>query len=420
MQEFEEKNELSINKKIEIILVSVLVLTVLAIYGLSISFTGKIASVETKETVNSVSVSFTPEKPKVLEKMNVKIIAASNKKENFFLELIIVQGGKINKYRNYTFSLDAGDSNTFILDYIPTNIEKQNIVTNLYSSDKKVLYDSKTIEFQAESDVGPFDMEIVMLTNFVQRGENLPFVVKMKNFGVKGTDINLTETVNCFNKADIEQSSFLYMNTSDELEKSFILPTCNETGQHRIIASMTVYGTEFVSSKSQYFETDEISSLDFLVPDAITIAENSSYTLNIKYNNGNKGSFNNIKPIVFGIPSSWFTVSPLIIPEIKSDEFSVAILTFNVPKNSSGNYPIFIGASGNNLFSQKSVELKITSMAEYSKPAEKSNVMNIIIILFAVIIFSGVSVFLYKRKKKVNTDYSLDEYKKDLFKKFDK
>lgn len=397
--ELEEKNKFIISNKIKIILISLALVAFLAIFSINLNLTGRTASVVSAGTESSVTVSIFPEKPKVLEKMDIEMKVTSEKERGFFLELMIVQNGKTNKYSNYTFSLDAGDSNAFVLTYTPIGIEKENIVVNLYSSDRKILYDSKIMEFKAESDIGPFDIEIVPLTNFVQRGEELPFVVRMNNFGLKGTDVNLTVIIDCLNAPDIEQSSFIYLNTSEKLEKDFISPTCNETGQHRITASVFIYGVEFVSSKSQYFETDNLSHLDFSVPDLITVAENSSYMLNLKYTNNNKETLIDIEPIVFGIPSSWFNVSPLIIPEIKSGDFAVAIITFNVPKNSVGSYPLLIGASGDSLFSKRSIELRVTGMAENVKLAEISNLKNIVIILSAISII-GVLVFFVVRRWK--------------------
>lgn len=392
MYEFETRNELGVSK-VKIALFSLIVITILAIYGVSISFTGKAALVRSGETGSSVAVSFSPDHPKVLEKMSIETTVTSDKKEDFFLELIIVQNGIINEYRNYTFSLDAGDSDKFVMYYTPSSVEKQNIVVDLYSSDKKVLYDTKTMEFKAESDIGPFDFEINTPTNFVQKGEKLPFTISMKNLGLKGVDVNLTVSLDCFNKSDIEQSSFIFINGSDELEKNFILPTCNEAGQHRIRASLSAYGTDFVSSKSQYFETDDLLHLDFFVPDVITAAENSSYTFNVKYGNNNKETVSNIKPIVSGIPSSWFTVTPLVIPEIKSGDISVAIITLNIPKNSEGDYQVLIGVSGDNLFSYAWTSLKITGTAEKGESAKTPKInFSVFTILFISSIIIGVLI----------------------------
>jgi len=380
-----------------IILFLLLVLAALTIYKFNLSPTGEMSYFMTATGVNtSIDLSYSPEEPRVLQKMEVKAVVKSERRENF-LEIVVTENGRTNKYQEYQFPLEGG-GNTFIFDYAPTSINKQTIVANLYNYNKTVLYDSKMIDFKAESDIGPFDIEVNPLTNFVPKGKELPLTVKMKNFGLKGTDVNLIIFIDCLYKADIEQSSVIFINTSAELEKDYLLPTCDEVDQHRIRASVIVYGAEYVSASTQYYEKENLASLDFLVPNIIATVERSTHKLNILFNNKNGIDAKNIKPIVFGIPSSWFTITPSFIPEIKPDDFSVAIIDFNIPKNSRGSYMLMVGASGDNLFSQKIVELKVDGAAAAAKTVESADLKSIIII--SAMLAIGILIFFIWKKRK--------------------
>jgi len=340
------------NNKAKIVLITIIIITVIALvaYNFSLSITGGVARVTpVTEGKVSVDIFISPDKPRILQKMEIRAVVASNVREDLFLELIVVEDGKTNKYQSYQFSLGEGDSSEYKFTYTPTSIKKQNIVANLYNSDKTTLFDSKIIEFTPESDIGPFDVEIDLPTNFVPKGKELPVTVKMINFGSKDVDVNLVADILCFKEPNIRRDLFLKINSSSDLEKNLIMPTCNEEGQHSIKAALVAYGEEHVSAKSQYFERDFLKRIDYLVPDTITVAENSSREVNIIYKNEENVIVTDIKPFVFGIPSSWFTITPSFVPSIKRGDSTVAIIKFSIPENTEGTYPILIGVSGHDL-----------------------------------------------------------------------
>ncbi len=340
-----------------IILIPMVLAAALAIGVLQSSFTGRATYVVPEDKEAMLEISYSPDSPKVLEKMEITVRTISGISGDFLLEAFVAQEGKVAEQRTYRFSADVQDTNEFAFEYSPSSIETQTAVANLYSSDKGILYDSKIIEFKAQSDVGPFDIEIDLPTNFVLKGDTLPVRVRMKNFGTKADDVNLVVTIYCYSKQNIEQTSFIYL--TDSLEKSMILPTCGEAGQHRIKAAINLYGIEHVAATSQYFERESLSSLDFSTPDYITAEERTPRDLSIVYRNSGNTTLYNIRLIVFSLPSAWFTVKPSTIADIDAGESIVSVISFNVPDGSEGAYPILIGASGDNMFSGRLVEFNV-------------------------------------------------------------
>ncbi len=347
-----------------------------------------------------LNVSLSPPAPKLLEKMAVNTVVASDKSASFFLEVLVSEGGKTNVYKSYNFSLDARTSRTFPFDYVPTDAGVQYVTANLYSADESVIYGSDRHSFQAESGTGPFDFQIGLPTNFVSPGYDLPVLVSVENFGSTEADANLTVGVSCFGGRLLQQAPQIRLNASGTLDKYLVIPTCGEPGAHTLVASLGVYGRTYASHSSQYFERQGLARVHFVLPAVVSVAENGSAGLSVVYHNANNVSLGNVAPVVFGIPQSWYTATPSLVPEIPAGGSAAATIDFSAPAGSAGEYPIIIGASGDNVYDAGQTRLIVTGTLTGPTNLSADQIATILFIMASAAVVIGVALYVIRSESK--------------------
>jgi len=352
----------------KIIIAILIILGIIIIFNYSLSITGKFGAIpeEKKLSGEILNANYEPVRPKILETVTVTMTAKNNgNEENGYLaEIRMIKDAELKYNDFFTFSLLPGNTLSFSPNYNPEDIGEYKIIFRLYNKDKSELYDEKILTFIAESDAGPFDLEIDLPSHIIGLDDTLPATIKIANMGIRGTDIGLNLDVYCTSGKILSKSMYIFLNGSEDVKKQFFVETCGDVGQHSLVASLTFYGKELLSSKNQFYVNTTLPEVLISSNNGIQAKPGETTDFIIELTNPNNFDLKNIKPFVYGIPSEWLFIKPISYDALKPNESIYFTVIVNIPETAGKkDYETKIGVGGDNVFSKKDAILSVTGSA---------------------------------------------------------
>jgi hypothetical protein len=393
------------------IVTALIVLGILLTAAYRLPITGKIEAISELEKASLsgeiLSVEHTPDKPKILEPLTITIVVKNDGKEknSYLLDIKITKNGQLKYGDEFIFSLLPDKTVSFSPTYNLDEVGEYDIALRLYDKNKANLYDEKILTFVAQSDVGPFDLEVDMPTHIIGLGDSLPATIKITNTGTYGTDIGLNLDLYCTSGKKISKSMYIFLNGSSAVKNQLFVRTCGDLGQHTLVASLILYGKELLSSKNQFYVNSILPEVYMSTQHWIKAKSGEKTSFGIELTNPNDFDLINIKPFVYGMPPEWLFIKPSSLNALKPNESVLFTATLDVPENAeTKSYEITIGIGGDNVFSKKEAILSVTGVA--AKPSIptfslyqllSSYWVHIVLVLAAILLL--YLFFRWKRKE---------------------
>src|SRR3989304_7495124 len=159
------------------------------------------------------SLTYEPSQPVVLEGMRFSIGVKNNEQYNRQYKLVfsVVKEGLVKASDEFIFTLRPDAGTFFTPDYHPDDINDFDVITKLYDYASGEVLDVKTVKFNVVSEIGPFDLNVEIPTNFAKANSPTPVVVTLANMGEKGTEVNVQPSLRCYNQTDMKNSFFIFL-----------------------------------------------------------------------------------------------------------------------------------------------------------------------------------------------------------------
>lgn len=318
------------------------------------------------------SIDIEPVEPMVFEDfiINLGVRNTGDELTEYVLDVFVSKDGQVKYENHFTFQLHPNKGIIFSPTFMPISVGKYKIVTKLYDKYKAILYDTKIEEIDVVSDVGPFDLSLDVITRKVRPGYEIPLIVRMKNIGIKGTDIKIAVSINCFEQRDIYKDFFVFLKGSGEVDKSLTIPACNEEGSRDVTAKLILFDYVYAESLSQVFINHTYYDFYAEFPKLIKIRQGESKVFDVLVKNTAGITINNLRLMIEHIPLEWIIITPPTIISIKAGESAMFIVNISVPRDATIiEYPITMMIGSDETLVQKDSTLEVIT-AEVVGPEE--------------------------------------------------
>lgn len=355
------------------------------------------------------SIYIDPEHPIVLDDFAINI-GVRNKADNdieYSLDMFIIKDGQVKDESSFTFQLDSDKGILFSPTFAPISVGQYEIVVKLYDKYKSVLYDTEISQIDVVSDIGPFDLIIDVLSRTVMPGDDVPLIVRMKNAGIKGTDVKIDVSMDCINQSSSHKEFFVFLGQKESLDKSLTIKACNEEGLHDVTAKLLLFDTIFVESLNQIFVNRTYFDYEVRTPNIIEIRQGEYEVFDVYIKNTAEVTVHNLKLAIENIPLEWISVNPSTIIKIEPNETAMFIVNVSIPADAPAEtYPLVISVGSDETLIKQDSNLKIITgripAAEegVDKPLVISKELQYkLVVLVIVVIVIGALIVSFKRSK---------------------
>lgn len=351
------------------------------------------------------SIYIEPAEPMVFEDfiINLDVRNTGDKLNEYVLDIFISKDGQVKDENHFTFHLHPNKGIIFSPTFMPISVGKYKIVTKLYDKYKTILYDTKIAEIDVISDVGPFDLSLDVITRKVRPGYEIPLIVRMKNIGVKGTDIKIAVSINCFEQRDIYKDFFVFLKGSGEVDKSLTIPACNEEGSRDVTAKLILFNYVYAESLSQVFINHTYYDFYAEFPKLIKIRQGESKVFDVLVKNTAEITVNNLRLMIEHIPLEWIRITPPTIINIKPGESAMFIVNISVPQDATIiEYPITMMIGSDETLVQKDSTLEVITgevVPEELVPLISKELQKKLIIIFVIGIVVVALIVAWRKLK---------------------
>lgn len=310
-------------------------------------------------------LTYSPAEPVALEDVTISIGVEnpSDKAQSYFMQLQMAKDGRIVHEQEFTFTLEKTKGIFFTPTFAPQYIGEYEVIVKLYDKAKYELFDTKIIEFNSVSHLGPFDIVIEPLTSRVRPGLTLPAKLFLENMGTKGTDVEVRISVNCPDKT-LTQTLTVFLPTRNRAEQLVSMQTCEQEGLYEISASILVFNRTWISSVSQFFINSSFIQLQFEAPEKIVLQLGQNYSFPVEVTNLGNQKITDLKFVVQRIPLAWQKTSPSSVIEVEPNEKVVFIVSIAIPQDAEPKtYEVRMTAAAEEVLERQISVLEVSPLA---------------------------------------------------------
>lgn len=309
-----------------------------------------------------VDISVNPAKPKVLDD-TVATVVVHNLKDysnEYTLRIFVSMGGQVIEQNDITFSLNANKNMSMTMDFLPTKIGTYSVIAKIFNKDTTALYSEKVLDVEVVSDIGPFDMQLDVLSHTLRPGYVIPLLLSMKNMGIRGTDVDVSITMDCASQGRIYKDFSVYLGGNGELQKTVSLSACSDKGYHEITAKILMLGGVVAQSTSSVFINDTQYNIYVRCPDFIEIGKGFSKNFDVYVMDDDNRLVNNLRAIISDLPQDWLSITPESVASIRPNESAIFVVNISAPPDAaSAEYPFTISIGGDEVLMQRDAVLNI-------------------------------------------------------------
>jgi hypothetical protein len=311
-------------------------------------------------------VSVDPAKPMVMEDA-VATIAVRNLQDHqndYVLRTFVSKDGQVLEENEFAFNLNANKDMSMTLMFSPTKIGTHTVVAKLYDKYKTVLYSEKVLDVDVSSEIGPFDVQLDVLSRTIRPGYEIPLLLTMKNMGTSGTDVKVAISMDCASQGQIYKDFSVFLEGLGSLDKSLSISACSEQGYHEVTAKIVMFGGVLAQSVSSVFINNTQHATYVRTPKIIEVRNGSSKVFDIYIRNDDKDIMNNVLVALNGLPPEWLSIAPKYVASIAPNDSAMFIVNVSVPADAdSGEYPFTISLGSDETLSQTESVLKVIEVA---------------------------------------------------------
>ncbi len=371
---------------------------------IGVIFLSAISPALAQESGEITQLIYSPSEPVVFDDTTISIrVENSDKTKDYFMLLQIIKDGKMVNEQKFTFSLGSAKGITFTPQYTPQDIGVHEVVVKLFDKFQIDLLDTKVIDFNVVSHLGPFDIILDPLTTRIRPGFNLPVKLLLENMGTKGVDVEVRLSINCPDKV-LTQTLTVFAPSDNDTERIVGMLVCDQEGLYEIIGSIILFNKTWVSSSSQFFVNSSYTSLRFDVPEKLIMRPGQNFTLPIEVTNLGSQKISNLEFVIQRIPLAWQKISPSSVTEVKLNETVIFIVEINIPQDAETRpYEARFTAVSPEVIERKIATLEVVALSTI--PPIKStgfSILTYVIIsmsLLVSLIVSGIILQSYLRKR---------------------
>lgn len=351
------------------------------------------------------SLDYVTARPTVFQEIAITTIVKNTGEETatFKLQIIISKDGKIKKTFTHFLDLFAGGSSEKITLFRPEEIGTFDVIAKLWNEQEIKNFDTKVIQLDVISEIGPFDLFLDLLTRQVEPNGELPVVVTIDNKGQLKADVKIKVDIECFQTQKISEEFTILAEAKTKTQQKISMAVCplqTEIGLHNIFAYIILNNKILAEAKSQFFIN--ITDLRILfegVPEILEAEQGQFLQVAITIANPSNSTLHNIRLLIEKIPEEWTQVDPQLINEIKPNETRVFILNFAIPEDAeTGEYTMEVTAASEELLSKSSASLIVLPIVTAILPKDFLNYFYALVFVVAVILI----IILKRRKKEVS------------------
>jgi hypothetical protein len=356
-------------------------------------------------------ISSSSPEPKVLEEVtfSTDIRNDGNEKQSYMLQMSIDMEGKILDEKEFIFELNPQERTILSSTFVPDDIGQIKVVATLLDKDKNEILDTKMEEFNVVSEIGPFDMKLVVPTKTVTPGETLPVILELVNMGIKDTNVKISIKNVCYNESDKKVEIIKILNSSSEKEEEVLIPTCNEKGMHRITANLVLSNKTIISAESQILLNDIELNMSFNNVPSFKLVPGESETFYLSLENSGNSTIHSLFITMENVPSSWFDIYPKKIEIVEPKERFLFVINFTVPQDVKiENQSIYIVAVADESLVKRESYIEITGagLSQDNSMGHElidfKNYNTLYIIVPVLIICLIVIIFLIRKRNREN------------------
>lgn len=279
------------------------------------------------------------------------------------LVILIAKAGRIKYEEKFDFALKSGRSVTFSPIYTPDDIGEFQIVAKLYDKFQAKVLSSEFLTFNAGSHIGPFDLEVSVISDVVKPNTKIPVVVQLLNMGDSGTDVEVRLKLPCQTVADSVEKFIVFLKPKQSLKKVTQMLTCPEEGLHELTGEITLFNRTWISSSSQVFLNSSSIELSFDLPEKFEFRRGESKIFDLSVTNSGNKVLYGLQIVMTTIPQDWIKVVPNTITELKPQEKAVFIINFTIPNDAEPTtYDFGISVAAAETLLRKQTSLQITDL----------------------------------------------------------
>lgn len=356
-------------------------------------------------------ISSSSPEPRVLEETTFSTDVRNNGdvKQSYALQISINKEGKIIDEKEFIFDLAPQERTILSSTFVPNDIGQITLVATLFDKDKVKVFDTKMEEFNIVSEIGPFDMKLVVPTKMVKPGETLPLTLELSNMGITGSNVTINVKNICFNESNSESNISNFLNSSSQKEEGIEITTCKEEGLHSITAELVLSNKTLISTESQILLKDSELNMSFINIPYFKLVSGKSGIFYLSLENLGNSTIHNLFITIENVSLDWFDVSPKKIEKIEPKEKFLFVINFTVPQDVEiKNRSIYITAIADESLVKRESYLEVTKV---ELPQDYSTVHSLIdfrnyktlyyIATILLICLIGI-IFFIKRKRKNN------------------
>lgn len=312
------------------------------------------------------AITVDPAKPLVMEDTTATVGARNpqNRQNDYLLKIVVSRAGRVVEESDFTFSLNAGKELSVSFPFSPTGIGGHSVVAKLYDKYGTVLHSEKVLDFVVSSEVGPFDVQLDVLSRNIRPGYDIPMMLTLKNMGTSGTDVQVAVSMECGSQGSVYKDLFVYVGGAGSLDKSLSLPACNEEGQHEVSAKIVMFGGTLAQSTSSVFINSTQRPAQLRAPKYIEAAKGTSKVFDIYVRNDDGEDVNNVRVMLNGVPAGWISVEPKSVPSIAPNGSAMFLVNVSVPPDAeAAEYPFTVSLGGDEVLAQQESVLSVIGAA---------------------------------------------------------
>jgi len=319
------------------------------------------------------NVSVEPANPKVLDTVvaTISLRNLQDRQNDFVLRTFVSKDGQVLEENEFGLDLAANRGMSMTLEFLPTKIGTYTVVAKLFNKDKTVLYSEKILGVEVVSDIGPFDLQLDVLSRTIRPGYEIPLLLTMKNMGISGTEVKVAISMDCASQGRIYKDFSVFLKGSGSLDKSLSIPACSEEGYHEISAKIIMFDGVVAQSTSSVFINNTQHDIYVRAPALIEIRSGSSKVFDIYVRNDDAKPMSNVRVIINGIPQEWVSATPEVVMNVAPNESALFIVNVSAPSDSvSAEYPFFMSIGGDEVLAQKEATLKVLEVGGTAQAAD--------------------------------------------------
>ncbi len=378
---------------------------ILSIVLITVSLTQVYSGIIAEPNAKVTGLYIHPETP-IIDKESEITIGVRNTGDvggSFKVKLYVLKNGIVRLGENFDIEIEAGETWMGTTEFVPKTLETLKIRAEVWDIYEFKLYNTKIIDVKPNSEFGPFDASVDIITTFPYPGKDVIALMTVVNRGMKEMDVVVNYMIQ---GTDVSGQYTTFLESESESSRPIFLRAPTKSGLYTLSTEVRYLDSLVASSFGQFFVSPEeyMPKLKMDgVPPVIEIEQGKSKDLSITVDNIGNDSVHDLQIITKGIPLKWLNRWPSTIYEVEPNKSRMFIVGLDVPWDAhAGEYTIeFISAAKETSIREPSslVVLGTTRTIEEGMFKMESLIYQFLSLVIIVTVLIIMFLFTHRRKE---------------------